>query len=94
MSMHAVKIIDNASGEVLFTCSLEQIEKAYTEASQYEDYGLDVRIEAPTLTQTLAKSLGIEGESWEKYHDSVIAEIHDHEGCSTCENTSKDTYNE
>ena len=81
MTTHQAKIIDVSTGQILFSCPLEQIELAYHEASQYEDFGLDVKIIAPTLTETLANSLGIDGDILRDYQDSVIAEIHDHEGC-------------
>lgn len=87
--MQLVKIIDNATGNVLYTCSVENIEKAYTEAANFEAYGLDVSIHAPTVTQTLAYSLGLPEQEQDIYQQSVLQELEDHDG--SCCASNKDS---
>jgi hypothetical protein len=46
--------------------------------------GLDIKILAPTITQTLTDSLGIINDELEDYEQSVVAEMDDHEGSDSC----------
>ncbi len=80
-----VKIIDAASEETLFECSLEDMEVAYQQAAQYEEMGLDVKIIAPTITQTLTHTLGLSHDEEEEYQNSVVAEMEDHDGSCCAE---------
>ena len=85
-----VKIIDTNSEEVLFECDMSDIESAYQRAAEFEEMGLDIRILAPTITQTLSDSLGIEHDELEEYEQSVVAEIHDHDGSCCAKPTIPD----
>lgn len=80
-----IQVIDKASKEVLFECSLEDSEKAYEFAGKMDEMGLDVEVKTPTITESLCDSLGIERDEREEYEESVIAEIEDHDGscCAT-----------
>ena len=75
-----VLVVDTLSDEVLFECSIEELESAYQRAAEYEEMGLDVKVVAPSVTQTLTNSLGMTHEEEEEYQNSVVAEMEDHEG--------------
>lgn len=89
MSDQLVKIIDLGTGQELYSCSLKELDQAYSRASEYESYGLDIKIDAPNITETLALSLGIDRETLERYRQSVTDEIHDHEGSCCASNGEK-----
>jgi len=91
MSSSQIQVIDALSNEILYECSLDQAEMAYSFASEMEEMGLDIKVISPTITQTLTDSLGMNHDEKEEYENSVIAEIHDHEGgcCTTEADTSK-----
>jgi len=74
-----VKIIDINTENVLFECPLEDIEQAYKQAHNFEQMGLEVKIQAPSITQTLAHSLGKTGTELEEYNKSVQHEMDDHD---------------
>ncbi|MFZ4712391.1 MAG: hypothetical protein ACOYL6_01650 [Bacteriovoracaceae bacterium] len=78
-----VKVRDTATQTELFTCPLEEIEQAYHYARKMEQMGLDVYVDAPSITRTLAMSLGIEDERLTKYENSITQEMEDHD-CSSC----------
>lgn len=91
MSQSQIQVVDNLSNEILYECSIEDSEKAYAFATEMEEMGLDIKIISPTITQTLTDSLGMSHDEKEEYENSVVAEIHDHEGgcCTTEVDTSK-----
>ena len=78
-----IKILEKNSGEILMSLESHELEKAYFEATQFEQMGLDVEVVAPTVTQTLTDSLGMSFDEKEEYEQSVAAEIADHEGSCT-----------
>lgn len=82
-----IKVIDTNSGEILSTFSMDKLSNAFEYAAQMESYGIDVKIDAPTITQTLADSLGLSIDLKADYEQSVIAELADHDG-SCCTKTS------
>ncbi len=82
-----VRVIDNISGTTLLETTLESIGDAYAFAAQLEAEGLDIRIEAPGLTETLIASLGANDQEIAEYKKSLDQEIEDHEddfGCAIC----------
>ena len=84
-----VRVIDNISGSTLFETSIEKIEEAYSFAAQMEEQGLDIKIDAPGLAETLIKSLGADSVEIEKYKQGLGEEIDDHElsfgeSCAIC----------
>jgi hypothetical protein len=91
MAPSQIQVIDALSNEILYECSLQDSEKAYAFASEMEELGLDIKVISPTITQTLTDSLGMNHDEKEEYENSVVAEIHDHEGgcCTTEVDTSK-----
>lgn len=78
--MSTVKVLDEQD-QILFECSLEEAEKAWAYARQMEDYGVDVRISAPSLPESLAKVLGGSDEELAKLRHELTEEIDSHIGC-------------
>ena len=62
---------------------MEEIEQAYHFAQKMEEMGLEVYVESPSITKTLALSLGISDQRLKTYEQSVDQEIDDHD-CSSC----------
>jgi hypothetical protein len=82
-----VRIIDNISGSILFETSFEKISEAYAFAAMLENEGLDIKIDAPGLSETLIKSLGANETEISDYKLSMDNEIEDHIndlGCAVC----------
>lgn len=86
-----VQVIDILSGQVLFDCDLNQIDKAYSKASEFEEMGLDVKVSAPGLTESLISSLGASAEEIAAYKQGLEEEISSHNdefgdefGCALC----------
>lgn len=85
-----VRLIEKNSGLVLFECEPSQVDLAYEKAADFENMGLDVKIEQPTVNQTLADSLGVEGAPLDAFQESLAEELEDHEGsCCFDENGEK-----
>jgi hypothetical protein len=86
-----VKVIEQSSQEVLFECEIHEMERAYNYAEQMEEIGLDVKIEAPSAPETLARSLGSSEETISSLKAEIQKEIEDHdiegqfESCTFCE---------
>ena len=77
--MNLVQILDKETENILFECPIESIEQAYEQARSLEQMGLDVQIKTPSITQTLAHSLGKTGKELEEYNESVEHEMDDHD---------------
>jgi hypothetical protein len=91
-----VQIKDNLTAQILYECSIAEIETAYNKATEYEAMGLDISLIAPGLTETLISSLGASSEEILKYKEGLDQEISDHNiefgdewGCSICSFPSK-----
>jgi len=86
-----VQVIDNLSGQVLFETAIDSIEMAYLKAAEYEEMGLDVKVLAPGLTESLISSLGASDEEIAEYKKGLEEEISSHNdefgdefGCALC----------
>ncbi len=82
-----VRVIDNISGSVLFETIIEKIEDAYQFASLMEEQGVDVKIEAPGLAESLIESLGASEQEISEFKKSLDEEVLSHEddlGCAIC----------
>ena len=83
-----VRVIDSISGTTLFETSIEKIADAYAFATQMEEAGLDIEIQAPGLAETLIQSLGADSSEINEYKQSLQDEIDDHDdsdfGCGIC----------
>ena len=76
-----IKVIDGLNNEILKEFTIDESQNAYEYAAQMESYGLEVKIIIPTITETLADSLGMSADMKQEYAQSVIAELADHDGC-------------
>jgi aspartate ammonia-lyase len=76
-----VRVIDQGSQQVLFECEVILAEEAYVKAAEYEALGLDIKVDHPSVNQTLATSLGVEGTAMEALQESLAEEIEGHESC-------------
>lgn len=82
-----VRVIDNISGSVLFETSVDKIAEAYSFATMMEEEGLDIKIIAPGLAETLISSLGANDTEIQEYKNGLDDEIEAHEddfGCAIC----------
>ncbi len=82
-----VQVIDNLSGSILFKTSIEKISEAYAFAAQMEEAGLDIKIIAPGVAETLIQSLGASDQEMAAYKQTLDEEIESHEddlGCAIC----------
>ena len=82
-----VRVLDNISNTILFETSLVKIHEAYTFATLMEKEGLDIRIEAAGLPETLIQSLGASDSELAEYQQSLDQEISFHDddlGCAIC----------
>ncbi|OUR98606.1 hypothetical protein A9Q84_04105 [Halobacteriovorax marinus] len=89
MSKNRIKVIEAQSGEVLFECDFEDHDKAFDYAHRMEDMGIEIKIHAPSLTETLAESLGANEEELSamrgEIDDEIASHIHTDElGCVVC----------
>ena len=85
-----ITVIDVSSEKILFECHIDDSEQAFAFAAQMEEMGLEVSVIAPTITQSLCHSLGLDPESQEDYEESVVAELEDHDG-SCCHKMEEDS---
>lgn len=83
-----VRVLDVISGTTLFETSIEKIADAYAFATQMEEAGLDIKIDAPGISVTLIHSLGADESEIADYKKSMDEEIADHDesdyGCMIC----------
>lgn len=75
-----VRVLDLGSGQVLFECPVVDADRAYEAAAGFEAMGLDVKVDMPSVNQSLASSLGIEGAPMDAFQESLAEEMEDHPG--------------
>lgn len=78
-SLSEAKVIEKNTEEVLFSCPIEQSEKAYQYAAEMEKLGLDVQVLIPGLPKTLINELGVTEKESETYLKSLDEEIEAHD---------------
>ena len=71
-------VYETSTGTLLYSCPYERNEQAYAMAAFYEQQGLDVFVDSPKITQTLADALGANGEDHQCLEKSVQHEIDEH----------------
>ncbi|MBU6376708.1 MAG: hypothetical protein KGQ59_11970 [Bdellovibrionales bacterium] len=77
-----VRVLDLGTDQVLFECDVAESEKAYKFAAEMEQLGLEVKVNSPTLSDTLSTSLGLSNSQLAAYKASLEDEIESHEaGC-------------
>jgi hypothetical protein len=75
-----VKVVDS-EGQVLFSCSIRDREKAFEYARSLESYGIEAQIQEPSLPETLLRTLGgTEGEQ-QALRKELEDEINGHQSC-------------
>ena len=74
------KVLMKETGEVLFRCPFDETAKAYSYAAEMEEFGLEVEVKIPTITDSLAHGLGVKDENLDEYNETVASEIDDHDG--------------
>ncbi len=82
-----VRVIDNLSGSTLLETTLDKLDEAYAFCALMEKEGLDIKIEAPGLPETLITTLGANDQDLNEYKKSLDSEIASHEddfGCAIC----------
>lgn len=75
-----VEIRDKQEGQLLFTCSIQEVEKAYQYAKQMEELGIEIEFHGPSLPETLARELGANAESISTLKGEIDDEILSHQG--------------
>lgn len=84
-----VRVIEVSTKQVLFECPVTEVDRAYEAAVGFEAMGLEVRVEQPGVSQTLAASLGVTGAPMDAFQESLSEEIEEHPG-SCCFEESGD----
>lgn len=75
-----IRLIERNSGDLLAEYQFDESDKAYNYASILEQEGLEVDIRFPTITETMANSLGVKGEREKEYEESIEEELSAHDG--------------
>ncbi len=75
---HFVQLIEKNSQSVLYEIGIDQIEKAYEMAKQFEQMDLDIELRAPSLPLTLAKELGLTSDEEKSFNDAIDSELDGH----------------
>ena len=72
-----VYVYDN-EGQELFSCTIDEEEKAFEFAKQMEKLNIEVSIESPSLVETLGIGLGITEKERSQLKDALFYEIKNH----------------
>lgn len=75
-----VKVIAIQTDEVLLEVPIEEMARAYEYAAQMEEMGIEIKLDAPTVADTLSDTLGLSIDDRHRLETSMDDEIHDHEG--------------
>ena len=81
---HQIEIVEKSTGEVLNRFELEAEEKAFAQATYYEEMGMDVEIKRPSIAESLARSLGADQEDTETLRRELEEEILSHDSSCIC----------
>lgn len=73
-----IQVLDCIGQEVLKEFPPEELEQAYTYASEMEKLGLEVTVKVPHSTRTLADSLGVAQDQIEGLEQEFQEEIESH----------------
>jgi hypothetical protein len=75
-----IRVIESQTGQLLFECAVEESDKAYEFAAEMEEMGLEIKVEAPTMSEMLTESLGYSKQQLHSFQESIEEEIEGHEG--------------
>jgi hypothetical protein len=73
-----IKIISKQDQNILAEFSFKDLDKAYQQALAFEDLGLDIELNIPGATASLAQSLKIPAQQFQKLEQEFKSEIEDH----------------
>jgi len=73
-----IKIISKQDQNILAEFSFKDLAKAYQQALAFEDLGLDIELNIPGATASLAQSLKIPPQQFHKLDQELNSEIDDH----------------
>jgi uncharacterized membrane protein len=79
--MNQVKVMEVQSGQILFECSLDNIDSAYQYSAKMNEMGIDVKIVAPSVHETLGKALGKNSTEQDAYSQTLQEEHDSHDSC-------------
>lgn len=65
-----IEIINKATDELLYEFEYHQSDEAYEVASQLEDFGLDVMVKSPTISDILSDSLEVRSDEYDESDES------------------------
>ena len=78
-----IKLLDSES-QLLYEFSMEDSEAAYAKAKELEEMGIDVKLDAPSLPETLGGTLGMSCTDKEILRNEIEDEIESHIDKPTC----------
>ena len=73
-----VQIIEKSTGSLLETLPFDKLDLAYKKAAEYEEMGIEVLVEAPTVVESLISELGGDERDKAALVEEIEAEILDH----------------
>lgn len=82
--MGEIKVIETSNNQTLFSCSIDEADKAYKFASEMEEIGIDIKIVSPSIAETLGETLGVKQEEMDEFKESMEAEIASHLDSDSC----------
>lgn len=81
---NSVKVIEKNSRTILFSCTISEIDKAYSFAEQMEGNGVEIELLSPSCPESLARALGASYENLQAEIDAEISSHLDDFGCGIC----------
>ena len=75
---YTVKVIDKLEGQTILECPVEEQDKAFEYAKQMEELGLDVKIDSPSVPESLARVLGAREQEIQNLRHEIDKEIDSH----------------
>ena len=78
-----IKLLDSES-QILYEYPIDQVEAAYAKAQELEEMGIEVKLDAPSLPETLGATLGMSSEDREKLKLEIEDEVESHNDKPTC----------
>jgi len=79
--MNNVKVMEVQSGQILFECSLDDIDTAYQYSAKMNELGVEVKVVAPSVHETLGNALGKNSEEQDIYTQTLQEEHDSHDSC-------------
>lgn len=75
-----VKVIAVDTEEVLLEVPIEKLAEAYEYAAKMDQMGIEVKLDAPTVADTLSDTLGLSIDDRHRFESSMDEELRDHDG--------------